>query len=111
MSYYVYDQNNSGGFYITNDDVMSVVIVEADNFDEATETITKIVEDYSDFCYCCGERWAIYDPRVYKTVSIPGVELEGEALLYRKDGTKKIIPWEMYGMWEYLEEVDNDSEV
>ncbi|CAM3410049.1 hypothetical protein STPL106120_08225 [Streptococcus pluranimalium] len=51
MSYYVYDQKNSGGFYITNDDVMSVVIVEADNFDEATETITKIVEDYSDFCH------------------------------------------------------------
>lgn len=109
MSYYVYDQNNSGGFYITNDDVMSVVIVEADNFDEATETISKIVDDYSDFCCCCGQRWSIYDPRVYKTVSVPDVELEGKALLYRKDGTKKIIPWEMFGMWEFLEEVENET--
>ena len=55
--WYTFSQNNSGGYYIENDYVGSILFIEALNQNEANDKMWAIVEDYSDWCPCCGERW------------------------------------------------------
>ena len=50
-------QNNSGGYFIINDDVSEFVIIEANNVIEATKRAKEITKDYMEYCFCCGERW------------------------------------------------------
>lgn len=61
--FYVYDQNNSGGSYVINDQVCEYVIIEAANPDQANQIAEDIgiyfygVSSGSD-CECCGNRWS-----------------------------------------------------
>lgn len=57
--YYTYAQNNSGGYYIMNEDVGESIIVEAPNSHMANLIAEEIIQDYTSFCECCGERWYI----------------------------------------------------
>lgn len=50
-------QNNSGGFFIDNEDVSVYVAVEGIDQDDAYRRFKYIVEPHSSFCSCCGERW------------------------------------------------------
>lgn len=99
--FYTYDQNNSGGYFIENDDVREYLIIEADSVKEANSKMYNITEDYSNFCECCGLRWDIlYDdedgkeePMIYNT---PVNEVEKgmfrhSCIVYYKNGDKKII--------------------
>jgi hypothetical protein len=82
LKFYTFCQNNSGGYFIRNDEfgVDEYIIIEAQSFQEAwykLEEIGKKVKDFWEFCPCCGSRWSDYDdeegtefPELYgKTIS------------------------------------------
>ena len=62
--FYCFSQNNSGGFFINDDEngICEYVIIEAESGDDANERAEKIglyfdgVLDGED-CGCCGDRW------------------------------------------------------
>lgn len=65
MPFYTYNQNNSGGTFIINDDVAHYVIIEADNAraaNDKAEDVGIYFEgcDSGTDCPCCGDRW--YSP-------------------------------------------------
>lgn len=61
--YYKYYQNNSGGHYELNDKdgIGHYLIIEARNYEEANNRFNEIVENYSSYCSCCGDRWWDFD--------------------------------------------------
>lgn len=101
--FYTIDQNNSGGYYIKNDDVDYYVSVQADSPYEAEKLLEDIVEDHSNFCECCGKRWYIWldEEDAYDVPTNYGVPLtemkdrdtfwleEKVAIIYYADGTKE----------------------
>ena len=60
MSWYTIDQNNSGGYFIQNEDVNQYVSVQADNEDDARDKLEDITSEYGEYCDCCGERWYLW---------------------------------------------------
>lgn len=99
--FYTISQNNSGGYFIKNDYVDYYVSVQAKSVEEAEKLLEDIVEDYSEYCDCCGTRWSTYlseegnAPTIYGT---PLTELkdrdtfwleEKVAIIYYADGTKE----------------------
>jgi hypothetical protein len=61
--FYTYSQNNSGGYFITNNDygVSEIVIIEALNAKDAWGRLEDIGDSVSGFwtsCSCCGDRWS-----------------------------------------------------
>ena len=60
--FFNYNQNNSGGSFVIDDDVAHYVIIEADTAEEANKKAEEIgiyfdgVDKGWD-CYCCGDRW------------------------------------------------------
>lgn len=58
--FFTFPQNNSGGYYIINDDVSEYLIIEAQNASEAIHKMEYITEDYSQYCPCCGTRWSYW---------------------------------------------------
>lgn len=68
MKVYVFDQNNSSGYYYINEDVAQTVAIEAIDEDTARKIFDEIVEDYSDYCDCCGYRWHSSPYEVYDNV-------------------------------------------
>lgn len=93
--YYKYQQNNSGGDYIQNEDVDEVVIIEASSAEEAN-SIAESVGIYFDGCAtdtdcaCCGDRW-------YRTYEDDGLEdlevflqnFQGKLYIYTEKGKTK----------------------
>lgn len=70
--FYLFDQNNSGGSFIEDDNLTIKVFIEADNIEESLDKARNIgiyfdgVNKEID-CPCCGDRW--YDnPEEYKTL-------------------------------------------
>lgn len=59
MKWFTYNQNNSGGYFIDNDDVSHLICVQAENAEAANTQAYQITEEYGEFCECCGERWDI----------------------------------------------------
>ena len=57
--FYTYGQNNSGGYFMQDDNVDQYICVEANSPSEADAIVTEIVEDYHERCECCGPRWYI----------------------------------------------------
>lgn len=91
-------QNNSGGFFIDNEDVSVFVAVEGTNRHDAHRRFNYIVEPHSSYCSCCGERWYGLDftgwPAPDNGVTMDNftdVEDDDEAncVLHLLDGTKK----------------------
>ena len=98
--FYTINQNNSGGYIIDNENVTDFVSVEANNFTEAEKKLESIIEDYSEFCECCGERWHIdldnddaeEIPMIYDTPYNEGVSKfwsYGHIIIYYLDGRKE----------------------
>ncbi len=62
MNFYMWGQNNTGGVFITNDDLSRFVVIEAENYKEAEQKALELgvyyhgVENNHD-CGCCGDRW------------------------------------------------------
>lgn len=106
MKYFTYNQNNSGGYFIRNDEVADYVIIQASSAKEADEKMSDISYDHDSYCQCCGERWWIDSdesdgkdgPMVYKDDIRDSFEVNFDAnnayaLIYNIDGTiDKILP-------------------
>lgn len=98
--FFTFSQNNSGGYFIINDDVASYLIIEAQNAQEAIDKMLDITRDYSEYCSCCGERWCDWmddsdgtaEPMVYgKNVKkeSPDRLFSSSTIIYYYDGTKE----------------------
>jgi hypothetical protein len=103
--FYIYDQNNSGGGFIVDDEVTYNVIIEADSADEANRKAEEIGiyfdDNYEYDCSCCGTRWSrawsndgdaepeIYGKPVAEYKEYWAKEGEPWAHVYYKDGTKR----------------------
>lgn len=92
--FYRLDQNNSGGYYIENDEVRQTIFVEADNESDAKAWLMQITEEHSEYCECCGARWYIGFLEESETPIISGKKLLDESskgefsyIIYFKDGT------------------------
>lgn len=65
MAFYKFNQNNTGGSFITDDKLCHRLFIEADNSDQAITRAESLgcywngVETGDD-CPCCGDRW--YQP-------------------------------------------------
>ena|ERR1700756_5287422 len=59
VKWYVFDQNNSGGRYVQDDNQSELVFVQAVSAAEANDFAHSNF-DYG-YCECCGERWSDVD--------------------------------------------------
>lgn len=96
-------QNNSGGYFIQNEDVDEYVIIEGNNLEEILDKANVIFEDYREYCDCCGERWdddlmdeedldespMIYGKSVYEFKD--GYSGDSKAIIYRMNGEKEVL--------------------
>jgi hypothetical protein len=62
MNYYMWRQKNTGGSFITDDDVSRFVVIEAEGYDQAEEKAFDLGIYYNGVdserdCSCCGDRW------------------------------------------------------
>lgn len=103
LYYYTLHQNNSGGYYIQNEDVDAFVSIQAHNVEEAQSIAEEILDCYRDYCPCCGERWdddflreknASIEPLIYNK-SYKEMKDEfwcrnNKIIIYHYDGTKEI---------------------
>ena len=63
--FYLYFQNNSGGYYVTNAEfgIGEFIIIEANSENDADDKlfdITSNKDEFVSYCECCGFRWS-YD--------------------------------------------------
>jgi len=56
LKWYTFDQNNSGGKFVVDENVCEVVCIQAINAEEAIKKAETFC-DNSDSCPCCGNRW------------------------------------------------------
>lgn len=62
MNYYMWRQNNTGGSFVTDDNVSRYVVIQAESYEEAEQKAFAFgvyyngVDDDRD-CACCGDRW------------------------------------------------------
>lgn len=101
--FYTINQNNSGGYFIENDDVREYLIIEADSVDEANDKLYDITQDYSEYCSCCGKRWSNFnedngsEEPMIRYIPVDKVE-EGvfrhSCIIYYKNGDKRIVKFE-----------------
>lgn len=92
--FYTFMQNNSGGYYLRDENVEEVIIIESDNAGNAQDKLWAIVEDnYLESCECCGSRWDLFnDDGEYETPMIFGEDASESSysyIVYYADGTKK----------------------
>jgi hypothetical protein len=63
MKFYAFTQNNSGGYFINNEEfgIAEFIIIQAESHNVAWEKLKSFeahVPDLFDYCSCCGERWS-----------------------------------------------------
>jgi predicted NAD-dependent protein-ADP-ribosyltransferase YbiA (DUF1768 family) len=69
MTFYEFNQNNSGGWFDVDDKLCHIVVIEADAYSEAKCKAEDIgiyfygVDNERD-CPCCGDRWDNYENKV-----------------------------------------------
>ena len=59
LLWFEFSQNNSGGYYVEDDDVCEVVYIQAHTASEAIEKARRFCNN-SDSCACCGDRWSFW---------------------------------------------------
>lgn len=115
LKWYTMSQNNSGGYFIRNDEVRDTVIIQATSPEDAQSRADRITCGNDSYCECCGERWYTWFsstdgkevPSLYGT---PIDELDREAfrydaVLYYFDGTKRFYKFgEGFVSYEQLED-------
>ena len=57
LKWFRFSQNNSGGYFLVNEEVAEDVYVQAKNAEHAADRAAVIFFPYREFCECCGERW------------------------------------------------------
>lgn len=99
LKWYTMRQNNSGGYFIRNNEVRDTVIVQASSPEDAESRAESIICGNDYYCECCGERWHTWfsegdGEEVPSLYGKPIDELDREsfrydAVLYYFDGTKR----------------------
>jgi hypothetical protein len=97
LKWFHFNQNNSGGYHIVNEVVAEDVYIQAPNADEAAARAEVILEPYSEYCHCCGERWWFHVndddghavPTLYATpiTDVTASTYHKQARLHHDDGT------------------------
>lgn len=59
LKWFEFSQNNSGGYFVTDDKTSEWVFIQAADADEAIRRAEKFL-DNSDSCECCGDRWSFW---------------------------------------------------
>jgi hypothetical protein len=74
-NFYEFNQNNSGGNFVTTDKLCHRVVIQADSYDEArTKALDMgIYFDGAGDCPCCGDRWHDYEA----TINVNEINVEG----------------------------------
>lgn len=100
--FYTLVQNNSGGYFLKDKNVDEYVIIEAENLSQFNLLADKVLENYREFCFCCGLRWEEYlvdEEDGEKEPMIYGEPVEqfkdffsknSKAIIYYLNGEKKI---------------------
>lgn len=61
LKWFCFHQNNSGGYFIVDDNVAHLVFIQGENAEDAIARSASILEESGeDWCECCGERWYSY---------------------------------------------------
>lgn len=104
--FFVFEQNNSGGKFIINEDLSHIVFIEADSVGLANRKAEEIGIYFDGVyigkdCACCGDRWKechceedlFFPNKRFKNITDYFHRTYGdfyyEAVIYYKDGTKK----------------------
>jgi hypothetical protein len=98
LKWYHFDQNNSGGYFVNNDDVGEDVFIQALSSAQASTAFYELDTESDNWCECCGERWGAPDeqdqPNVYGKMladSYSPYSSQSHAVLYFSDGRKAIV--------------------
>ncbi len=59
LQWWCFHQNNSGGYFIRNNQVDDFVFVQAKTHKEAVSMVEDAIIENSEWCECCGERWSV----------------------------------------------------
>jgi hypothetical protein len=111
--FYVFSQNNSGGYFVKDENVAPEIIIEATEEVLAMARLDEILSqkpEYTNFCPCCGRRWYPEHSDVYLRYWVSDEQYEEfeaerdgyEAMFYPLEGEHRLIPWLRYGMYNYL---------
>lgn len=89
MKWFTFNQNNSGGFFVDDENVCECVIIQAETAEDASRFARRIM-DNSDSCPCCGDRWNFYVDETdgYDVPSVYGEPLIGKLCslgLYKRE--------------------------
>ena len=98
-----FKQNNSGGYFIQDENVDVFVIIEGDSLRDILDRANDIFRDYRQYCRCCGERWdddwkdnndidkepMLYDESVYE-FNDPWFKGD-KVIIHRKNGVKEVV--------------------
>ncbi len=117
LKWFTMRQNNSGGYFIRNEEVRDTVIIQALSPDDAEARAKTITYGNDSYCQCCGERWDNWftESDADEVPSLYGVAIEDldkeafryDAVLYYFDGTKRFYKFGV-GFVPYDELEDND---
>ena len=55
-----FNQNNSGGYYIQNEDVSALVCIQGKSLDQIKRKAESLFSGNDSYCECCGERWSTW---------------------------------------------------
>ena len=108
LKWYCFGQNNTGGFFITDDKVCHRVYIEAVSFRKAVEKAEELgcycdgVSSGRD-CSCCGDRWSKWNDDPIDLNGIQNTIFEADVF----DGcySDTVAKWnEMYGEFEIIEQ-------
>lgn len=58
LKWFRFRQNNSGGYFISDDMVCEEVFIQDVSAEHAVIRANAIFADRSEYCECCGERWS-----------------------------------------------------
>lgn len=95
-------QNNSGGYFIQNEEVDAYVIIEGNTLEEILYKANNIFRNYREYCDCCGERWdddwkdennLDEEPMIYgKPIhEFRSSFFRDKAIIHRLDGSKEVV--------------------
>lgn len=55
-----FNQNNSGGYYIQNEDVSALVCIQGKSLEQIKRKAESLFSGNDSYCECCGERWSTW---------------------------------------------------
>jgi hypothetical protein len=100
LRWFTFNQNNSGGFFVRDENVCETVCIQASCAAEAVLR-AAVFCDNSDSCPCCGDRWSFWVedsdgeevPSVYgePIAKLDPTYCRKSAKLHYSDGTVKTV--------------------